>query len=139
MIKKLWGDFLKWWKKDPEEAEREEEFKNFFEDVIKKTQSVPKPILSMHDKMQVVLMAENAYTQKKITEASESTKMATWILAGATAIFAWVAIKDSSHSNEILRTLSQIGEVILFIIIIGIGISILGKIIKFLVRSILRK
>jgi len=127
-----------WWNKLQEEGSEEfledQEFDKFaqrMEKRMNKISSVKKA--ETHEKAaQLALMFENAYTQKKMTKATDGLKFATWILALATGIFAWTTIMDSPNSGYYIANLQGIATLILLIIIGWIALNILWSIIKFI-------
>lgn len=78
---------------------------------------------------------QNLHTQKKLTKVTDSLKNATWILALATGIFAWVEIKNSSSSNEIISTLQGIVSILVSLFIIFIILNLIWKFIKFIFKK----
>lgn len=137
-LKEILQKIVKGYKKDYDEIAEEEEFEKYLlkvEGRMNKIQAAQKAE-NHKDRAEIALMVENAYTQKKIIEANQSLKDATWILAIATGIFAYVAVIDSINSNSIISNLKTLGGVILLIILIGLVFNILIKVIKFIFKLI---
>jgi len=141
---KLLKKIKNWWKDNQEKSSEEylerEELKKSLED-YKKDISV---ILNarFHEQfsgdraLHIASLIQNVHLQKKLTKATDGLKTATWILALATTIFAWVAIKDSPNSNEIIQTLQGISMVIIYFIIIVIVMTLIWKFVTFTSKRI---
>lgn len=125
-----------WWKKNQEEnSERGVERKELKENLIEDAKDIEaidnSPIMDFQERrFEKAILIQNLHMQRKLTEATDGLKTATWILALATGIFAWVAIKDSPHSSEIINTLQQIAEVVGYLLIIGLAIVVGWKVLK---------
>ena len=131
-----------WLKKNQEEnSERyqeREELKEELEEYSKDIEAiVESPIFKINDRpLEKAILIQNLHTQRNLSKATKGLKTATWILAIATFIFAWVAIIDSPNSSYFIQVLQKIGEV--FVIILGslmILVIILG-IIQFVYKGI---
>ena len=135
---RIWKIITKWWKNNQEKSseryiEREElikELDEYSKDVLAISKS---PIFNINDRaLGKAILVQNLHSQRNLSKATDSLKLVTWILALATIVFAWVTITDSPNSNYIIQTLQSIGGFILLLIMLGIGITLLWKIILFI-------
>ncbi len=85
-----------------------------------------------------LILIQNMRMQKKMNSATDGLKTATWILALATIVFAWVAIKDSDYSSEIIQTLQGIGVIIFYFVLIVLALAFVWKLIEFIWKIIMR-
>lgn len=137
---KLFEKIKKWWKnnqeKDSERYQEREELKKELEEYSKDIKMfIESPVYKINDlPLQKYILIQNLHTQRKLNLATNGLKIATWILALATTIFAWVAIKDSPNSNEIMQTLQGIAIILIYFIIFGIAITLLWNIGKFIIK-----
>lgn len=75
-------------------------------------------------------LIQNIFLQRKLTQATDGLKIATWVLALATAIFTWVEVKNSPSSNEIIQGLQGIAAILILCFILIVLTSLCWKIIK---------
>ncbi len=127
-IKNQWNKFVKWYKESPEEKEEREEEQEY-DEFIKKVEkrmdkvSAAQKAPTHEGRAQVALMFENAYTQKKITEANKTMGKATIVLAIATiALVITTAYGASGLENsisEIIRGFFGLAIIIAVLWVIG--------------------
>lgn len=86
--------------------------------------------------LKTAVLIQNLHLQKKLSQATDGLKNATWILALATGIFAWVGIEESSNPSYFISTLQGIASIIIFFVIIFIALNLIWIFIKFIVKSI---
>lgn len=135
-IKKHCNKFIRWWNETPEEKEEkkeDEEYKKFIRKVesrmdnIEAAQSASTP----EGRAQVALMFENAYTQKKITEANKTMGKATIVLAIATiALVITNAYGASGLENAVVELVKGFLGVIIIIAVLWV-VGAFAWIIKF--------
>ncbi|MBM3234237.1 hypothetical protein FJZ19_04045 [Candidatus Pacearchaeota archaeon] len=132
--KNLWIRIKEWWNRNPDEIEEEKEFERYLEKVEKRIEkiNIAKNAKTYGDRIQTCMMVENAYTQRKISEANKNLQNATWLLALATGILAYATIMSSPDQELIMGKLQGIVVILMVIILIGITTSIVYKIIKFI-------
>ena len=130
---KFWKKIGEFFTKDVDEEEEEEEFEKFSKIIENRMNKIPatQRCNTQEGRAQVALMIENAYTQKKISEANKKLGTATWILAIATIAL----VIGSIYGKETLNATAQISIYILgLIIILTLGIYVIKVIIKFLIK-----
>jgi len=110
-------------KEDPSESLEEEEYNEFALKIAKRVKTLPNYFgtIRADDPLELALLIENARTQKKITEANESLKVATWILAVATVAFTVGTIYGVVELNKVFEIALQI---ILGFIVLGLGVKL---------------
>ncbi len=140
-FKEPWKKFIEWYKEDPEEREKEKEFDKFLEEVEKRAAKIPaaQKAETHEARAQVMLMFENAYTQRKITEANQTMGRATIILAIATIALVITSAYGAQGLEKAFNETTQVFIVLFFIGIILWALGILGKITKFLFKLIWRR
>ncbi len=141
LIKKIQNLWKNNQEKSSEEYIEREDFKKSLKEYSKDIMAIfQSPVFNFQEKdLEKAMIVQNFHIQKKLVHATDSLRNATWILALATTIFAWVTIKDSPNSNEILTTLSQIVIVILYIFMFLIAFVLIKKIALFLYNSFKKK
>jgi len=133
-------NILKWIKesrrKNSDEALEEKEFEKFIAKVEGRMDkiSAAQKATTQEARAQVALMFENAYTQKKLSEVNNSLRTATWILAIATGIFAYVAIFDSINKDSIFINLMNLFFLLVFILFVVVFLEILKDFGRFVFR-----
>lgn len=140
----LFKKISKWWKKNQEEnseeyLERESLRKDLidFEKTLRLF-SGSGIANSNGEYLERLILIQNMRMQKKMNSATNGLKIATWILALATIVFAWVAIKDSNYSSEIVQTLLSILGIIASTFIFLIGITLIWQVGKFILKFIIK-
>ncbi len=133
---KILNKIKNWWKNNQEKnserylerKELKEELKEISKDldVIFKSSAVKTPNYGLER----AIFIQNIFLQRKLTQATEGLKMATWILALATIVFAFVAITDSPNSSYIIQILQGIATIVIFFIFSLIAIALIWKIVK---------
>jgi hypothetical protein len=125
-IRGQWNKFVKWCKETDEEKEREREEKEY-NDFIKKVEkrmdkiSVAQKATTHEGRAQVALMFENAYTQKKITEANKTMGNATIVLAIATiALVITEAYGIFGLENTIIELIMGFVGIIIIVVILWV-------------------
>lgn len=141
ILKTIWRNLITWYTEDPNEREEEEDFNEFIRKVEKRMDKIDavQTARTHEARAQVALMFENAYTQKKIVEANNSLKAATWILAIATMAFTVGTVYGVAELNNVARIALQI---VVGIIVIGLALFVLKgiwNIIKFISKKLKSK
>lgn len=123
------------------EVAEEENFDEFIDRIEKRMDRIPlaRKAETHESRAQVALMFENAYTQKKITEASVGMKNATWLLATATVIFAYVAIIDSANTVTIITVLKNVFFLIVAVFLGWVMLLMAFDGLKFLFKFVMKK
>ena len=127
-IKNQLDKFVKWYKETPEEREEREEEREY-EKFIKKVEkridkvSVARKASTHEERAKVALMFENAYTQKKITEANKTMGKATIVLAIATIA---LVIATAYGSSGLESTFGELVKGLLGLIVIVAILWVLG-------------
>ncbi len=119
-IKNKWNRFVKWLTETDEEKEErkeDEEYSEFIKKVEKRMDKVSaaQRAPTHEGRAQVALMFENAYTQRKITEANKTMGKTTIILAIATIA---LVITEAYGVSGLENTFNGIVEGIVGVIII---------------------
>lgn len=123
----FWKKITTWWKNNQEKnsercIEREEfmkELDEYSKDIIAMSKS---PIVNINENtLKRAVLVQTLHSQKNLNKSTDSLKLATWFLAFATAIFAWVTIIDSSNSNYFIQNLKGIATILggIFIILLA--------------------
>jgi len=140
----LWNKILNWWKNNQERnSERyleREELKKDLNEFSKDIEAIyNSPAMDFQARtLEKASLIQNIHMQRKLTQATDGLKTATWILALATIVFAWVAIKDSPNSSEIMQTLQGIATILVYFFLIGIALTLGWNIVKFIIKWIKR-
>lgn len=137
IIRRIWNKIVEWYKSDPNEKEEEKEFDEFLAKVEKRANkiSAAQKATTHEGRAQVALMFESAYTQKKITEANDSLKTATWFLAIATIVLAVGTVYGVEELNKYIQIALQIGFGIIIIYLIFYVLKGIWKGIKFIAKK----
>jgi len=128
-IKKI----TKWiWNKiteDPDEVLEKEEYDKFASILAKRVRNLHDHFgtIRAQDPLQLALLIENVRTQKQITQANESLKFATWILAIATIAFTIGTVYGKSELDSVLLIALQI---IVGFVALGLAYFVLKGIFK---------
>jgi len=132
----VWRLIRKNQRENSEKYLEEEEFNEYIKKIESRMDRIPsaRKAPTWESRAQVALMFENAYTQKKITEVSNSLRNATWILAIATLIFAYTALVDSGNKGLIITDIKNVLNLFVLIIIGIVFIEIFKKLIKFIFK-----
>ncbi len=102
--RKIWHKIVEIYKKDPDEEAEEEEFEEFLSKCSKRMSKLTKHFgIIRGDSMHMALLVQNVYTQKKMVEANNSLKIATWILALATISLTIGTVYGVTELNNTLR------------------------------------
>jgi len=139
-----WEKIKKLWRKNQEKnSERYVEREELKEELKEISKDLDVILISSAGKvpnyaLERATFIQNIFLQRKLTQATNGLKTATWILALATMIFAWVAIKDSEHSNEIIQSLQGIATVIIYFFLIIIALAIIWKFLTSIWKFIMR-
>ena len=106
---------------DSDAISDEEEYKEFVSKIARRVKALPDNfgIIRADDPLQLALLIENAHIQKKITEANESLKIATWVLAFATIAFTIGTIYGVVELNKVFEVILQ-GIVGIIILVLGV-------------------
>ena len=139
--KNVWRKFVQWYKQDPDEKQEEEEFDEFLSKVEKRMNRIKSAqrAETHQARAEVALMFENAYTQRKMVEANNSLKAATWVLAVATIAFTIGTVYGIMELNKMIQVALQI---FIGIIVIGLALFVLKGIwnfIKFIYKIFKKK
>lgn len=135
---------FKWWKKNQEESSERylerEDFKKELKEYSKDIEAVfDSPAMDFQERtLEKASLIQNMHLQRKLTQSTESLKLATWILALATIIFAWATIIDSPNSSYFIQNLQGIASILVFIFISLIAVVLAWSFIKFIWKSIRR-
>lgn len=136
-FKKAWQKIMGWYKEDPNEKQETEEFEKFLIRCNKRKEMIIKHFgIIRGDPEQMALSVENAYTQKKISEANNSLMVATWVLAVATIAFTVGTVYGVSELNNAIRIALQI---IAGIIVIGLGLVVVKGIWRIIRLKIIKR
>jgi len=140
MFKKM----MSWWKSNQEKGSERylerEELKKELEEYSKDIKVIiESPIGKFNDKpLEKAILIHSLHTQRTLSKATNGLKTATWILAVATAMFAWVAIKDSEHSNEIMRTIQGIVGILIYFLLVVLVLKLVWETLRFILGLIKR-
>lgn len=138
--KKLWEKFSQWYKQDPDEKAEEEKFDIFLAKIenrmnkIKSAQNAE----THQARAEIALLFENAFTQRKMVDANNSLKTATWVLAVATIAFTIGTVYGITELNKTVQiSLQFIVGVVVFLLALYVlkGIWNVGKFVSNLVRK----
>ena len=141
---KILNKIKNWWKNNQEKnseryIERQEfmkELDEYSKDIIAMSKS---PIVNINENtLKRAVLVQTLHSQKNLNKSTDSLKLATWFLAFATAIFAWVTIIDSSNSNYFIQNLKGIATILGGIFIILLAGTLIWNCIKFVFNWIKR-
>lgn len=136
-IKNLWKNNQE--KNSERYIEREELKKSLEEDSKDILEILKSPVLDFRgEHLEKAILVQNLQSQRNLSKATDSLKNATWILALATIVFAWVAITDSPNSGYIIQTLQGIATVVVYFLLVGVAITLIWNFIKFVFNRIKR-
>ena len=141
---KLFKKIQKLWQKNQEKSSERyierEEFKKDLKEYSKDIEAIyDSPVMDFQERtLEKASLIQNMHLQRKLTQATDGLRTATWILALATIVFAWVAITDSPNSNHIIQILQAIATGFVYFLIIAMIIALFWKIIVFIFKWIKR-
>ena len=140
----FWKKVKNWWKDNQEKSSEEyierEELKKSLEGYKKDIRMIVESMDGYNDRaIEKALLIQNLHLQKKLSQATDGLKNATWILALATGIFAWVGIEESSNPSYFISTLQGIASIIIFLAIIFIALNLIWKFLKFVWRRMFKR
>jgi hypothetical protein len=116
---------------DPDEKSEQEEFELFLKKYDERRNKIARMYkLPPENLNELSLSFENAYTQRKISEANKSLKIATWVLAAATIA---LVIGEVYGATKLENTLETFSYLILIIILIGLSYVVFEGILKFII------
>jgi hypothetical protein len=136
----LFKKIANWWEKNQERGSERylerEELKEDLKEYSKDIEAIyNSPAMDFQQRtLERASLIQNIHMQRKLTQATDGLKTATWVLALATIVFAWVAIKDSPNSSEIMQILQNVLNVVVGIFIFVIVIPIIWNIGKFIIK-----
>lgn len=125
-----------------EYSREDKDFEELLEDYQKRLNKIKEVYHPKDDNelKQIALSFDNIYSQRKIVEANNGLKWATWVLAFATIIFAakelWGAEETTSF---IYKLFAVVVPAIVIIILIIIGFVMGRKIVKFVIKWVIGK
>jgi hypothetical protein len=133
-FKNIW----KWIKKNrnenSEESLEEEEYDKFLLKIEKRMDKIKgaRKAQTHEARAQIGLMVENAYTQKKMVDVSNSLREATWILALATIAFTIGTVYGVAQLNNIMMIALQIIGLLIIALLAFVVLKGIWKIVKLL-------
>jgi len=135
---KLWKKISEWYNEDSEKKAELEEFKNFASLVEEKINLISKYPPTHH--IERALLFDNAYNQRKMSEASKNLSLATFALFAATGILAYATILTTPNPPEVFSKIEGffigIITILLLLVFVGLILRILGIIFKWLIKIV---
>lgn len=126
---------------NPDYSQEDEDFGELLEDYKKRLHKI-KEVYHPKDNdelKQIALSFDNAYSQRKMIEANNSLKLATWVLALATIGFTIKEIWGAEKASGLIYNIfAVIVPGFMIIILIGAGLFIVNKIIKMIIKFLMR-
>ena len=139
-LKDLFRKVKEWYQKDSEEKKEEEEFDRYIAKFHDRMYKIPiaQTALTHEGRAQIAIMIENAYTQKKISEATTTMGRATLILAIATVALVITAAYGAQGLETAIGETGKVIAVLLFLVAVLWILGVLGKMFRGLIKMFSR-